>query len=136
VLFNLLGQAPGTPVSLATRNLLRNLTMEVPSGQSVAGAMSLPALAPGDLSDLQPLSLHNRTPLWFYILREAQVTVGGEHLGPVGGRIVAEVIYGLIQGDSQSYLGQDPEWTPVYGTGGTFTIVDLLIKSGIVASLA
>ena len=80
VLFNLLGQAPGTPTSLATRNLLRNLTMEVPSGQSIASAMSLPALAPGDLSDLQPLNLHTRTPLWFYILREAQVTAGGEHL--------------------------------------------------------
>jgi hypothetical protein len=135
VLFDLLGQAPGTPTSLATRNLLRNLTMEVPSGQSIAGAMSLPSLAPGDLSDLQPLNLHNRTPLWFYTLREAQVTANGEHLGPVGGRIVAEVIYGLIQGDSQSYLGQDPQWTPTYGTNGTFTIVDLLTKSGIVATL-
>jgi hypothetical protein len=136
VLFDLLGQAPGTPTSLATRNLLRNLTMEVPSGQSIAGAMSLPPLAPGDLSDLQPLNLQNRTPLWFYILREAQVSADGQHLGPVGGRIVAEVIYGLIQGDSQSYLGQDQQWTPTYGTGGTFTIVDLLTKSGIVATLA
>ena len=119
MLFNLLGQAPGTPTSLATRNLLRNLTMEVPSGQSSASAMSLPVLAPADLSDLQPLNLHNRTPLWFYSLREAQATASGEHLGPVGGRIVAEVIYGLVQGDSQSYLGQDPQWTPTYGTGGT-----------------
>jgi hypothetical protein len=85
VLFNLVGQPPGSPTSLATRNLLRNLTMEVPSGQSVAPAMSLPALAPGDLSDLQPLSLHAHTPLWFYILREAQLTAGGEHLGPWAG---------------------------------------------------
>ncbi len=135
VLFDLLGQAPGTPASLATRNLLRNLTMAVPSGQSIANAMTLPPLAPGDLSDLQPLNLRNRTPLWFYILREAQVTANGEHLGPVGGRIVAEVIYGLIEGDSLSYLGQDPEWTPTYGTNGTFTIVDLLTKSGAVATL-
>jgi hypothetical protein len=54
----------------------------------------------------------------------------------VGGRIVAEVIYGLIQGDSQSYLGQDPQWTPTYGKCGTFTIADMLTKSGIVAKLA
>jgi hypothetical protein len=58
--------------------------MEVPSGQSIASAMSLPALAPGDLPDLQPLNLHTRTPLWFYILREAQVTAEGELLTKSG----------------------------------------------------
>ena len=37
------------------------------------------------------------TPLWFYVLREAEVTSGGGHLGPVGGGIVAEVIVDLLQ---------------------------------------
>jgi hypothetical protein len=97
--------------------------------------MAIPPLAPGDLADLQPLNLQNRTPLWFYVLREAQVTADGEHLGPVGGRIVAEVLYGLIQGDNFSYVSQDPEWTPTYGTNGTFTIVDMLRKSGTVATV-
>jgi hypothetical protein len=46
VLFALLGQPQGEPVSLATRNLLRNLAMQVPSGQRVAKAMQLPQLAP------------------------------------------------------------------------------------------
>jgi hypothetical protein len=82
VLFTLLGQPEGEPISLATRNLLRNLTMKVPSGQRVAQAMNLPELSAGDLDDLQPLHLHQRTPLWFYVLREAAVTAGGEHLGP------------------------------------------------------
>jgi hypothetical protein len=85
VLFRLLGQPEGEPTSLATRNLLRNLTMEVPSGQRVARAMQLPELAPADLQDLEPLHLERRTPLWFYVLREAEVTAAGEHLGPVGG---------------------------------------------------
>jgi hypothetical protein len=136
VLFNLMGQPPGTTTSLATRNLLRNLTMKVPSGQRVARAMQLPELAPGDLADLQPLNLQHRTPLWFYILREAAVTSDGEHLGPVGGRIVAEVIVGLIQGDSSSYLRQDPDWTPTYGSSGTFTVVDLLTTAGVVAAIS
>jgi hypothetical protein len=74
VLFRLLGQPEGEPTSLATRNLLRNLTMEVPSGQRVARAMQLPELAPADLQDLEPLHLERRTPLWFYVLREAEVT--------------------------------------------------------------
>jgi hypothetical protein len=135
VLFHLLGQPPGEPTSLATRNLLRNLTMGVPSGQRVARAMQLPELAPADLQDLEPLHLERRTPLWFYVLREAQVTAGGEHLGPVGGRIVAEVIVGLIRGDRQSYLRQDPDWTPTYGSGGDFAMVDLLRAAGVVAAI-
>jgi hypothetical protein len=57
-LFDLLGQPEGEPVSLATRNLLRNLSMKVPSGQRVAKAMTLPPLAPADLDDLAPFHLH------------------------------------------------------------------------------
>jgi hypothetical protein len=136
VLFHLLGQPEGEPTSLATRNLLRNLTMEVPSGQRVARAMQLPELAPADLADLAPLNLDRRTPLWFYVLREAEATAAGEHLGPVGGRIVAEVLVGLIRGDRQSYLRQDPDWTPTCGTGGSFAMVDLLQTAGVVAAIA
>jgi hypothetical protein len=135
-LFDLLGQRAGEPVSLATRNLLRNLTMEVPSGQRVAAAMKLPPLAAADLHDLAPLGLARRTPLWFYVLREAQVTTGGERLGPVGGRLVAEVIIGLIRGDRSSYLNQDPDWTPSYGTGDAFAIADLLRAAGVVVPLS
>jgi Animal haem peroxidase len=135
-LFHLLGQPQGQPDSLATRNLLRGLTMKVPSGQRVAQAMQLPELAPADLDDLTALDLHKRTPLWFYVLREAEVAADGEHLGPVGGRIVAEVITGLIRGDRQSYLNQDPDWTPTYGSGDTFTVVDLLDAAGVVATIA
>jgi hypothetical protein len=135
VLFHLLGQPHGEPVSLATRNLLRNLVMKVPSGQRVARAMELPELAPGDLDDLKTYDLHRRTPLWFYVLREAQVAAEGEHLGPLGGRIVAEVIVGLIRGDRQSYLRQDPHWTPTYGSAHSFTIVDLLTTAGAAATI-
>lgn len=135
-LFDLLGQPAGEPVSLATRNLLRNLSMKVPSGQRVAKAMTLPPLAPADLDDLAPFHLRQRTPLWFYVLREAQVTAGGEHLGPVGGRIVAEVIIGVIRGDRHSYLRQEPDWTPTYGAQAeVFTVTDLLREAGVVATL-
>src|SRR3954449_5775693 len=134
-LFDLLGQPAGEPVSLATRNLLRNLTMEVPSGQRVAAAMRLPPLAPADLDELAPLGLAHRTPLWFYVLREAHVTTGGERLGPVGGRIVAEVIIGLTPGARHSYLTQDPDWTPTYGADDAFRISDLLRSANVVAEL-
>ena len=109
--------------------------MGVPSGQRVAKAMGVAELAPADLDDLKPFHLEQRAPLWFYVLREAQVTADGKHLGPVGGRIVAEVITGLVRGDGQSYLRQDPDWTPTYGKDGAFTVVDLLRKAGVVATL-
>lgn len=131
-----MNQPQGEPTSLATRNLLRGLTMNVPSGQRLAKAMQLTPLAAADLHDLKDLHLEKRTPLWFYVLREADVVTGGEHLGPVGGRIVAEVIAGLIEGDAQSYVRQDPDWEPTYGShDGSFTVVDLLKAAGVVATL-
>jgi hypothetical protein len=135
VLFSLLGQPQGEPVSLASRNLVRSLALQVPSGQRVAAALRLPALARADLADLKEYGLDARTPLWFYVLREAQVQHDGELMGDVGGRIVAEVILGLIQGDRQSYLRQEPDWEPTYGTDGEFRVTDLLTAAGVVATL-
>jgi hypothetical protein len=71
-----------------------------------------------------------RTPLWYYILREADIG-GGKTLGPVGGRIVAEVLIGLLEGDRNSFLCRDPQWKPTeLGTGGKFSIADLLLFAG------
>jgi hypothetical protein len=127
---------PGNPASLAQRNLLRHLTFSLPAGQAVAAAMNARVLAPGDLADLQPYGLQARTPLWFYILREAQVQNDGERLGDVGGRIVAEVLLGLLAGDRTSYLAQDAAWKPFLPTiGGArdhtdFQMIDLLRFAG------
>ena len=135
VLFELMGQPQGEPVSLATRNLLRGLTMKVPSGQRVARAMGEDVLPPSDLDDLKPFHLERRTPLWFYVLREADVLEDGQRLGPVGGRIVAEVIIGLINGDRDSFLRQDRRWRPTYGENDEFATVDLLKAAGVVVAL-
>ncbi|MBV6467881.1 MAG: peroxidase [Candidatus Brocadia sp.] len=137
VLFDLPGFPPGDVQSLAQRNLLRALTFSLPAGQSVAKAMGVPSLDATDLADLKPLKLHNRTPLWFYVLREAEVKEDGKQLGPVGGRIVAEVFIGLLQGDGMSYLKQDPAWMPTLpsATADTFKMTDLLKFAGVVASL-
>jgi hypothetical protein len=135
ILFRLLGQPADESDSLATRNLLRNLSMQVPSGQRVARAMDLDVLSTDDLEDLKPFHLERRTPLWFYVLREADLIEDGQRLGPVGGRIVGEVIYGLIRGDRDSYLRQNPRWRPTYGGGEDFTAVDLLKAAGVVETL-
>ena len=139
-LFDLPGIPGMEPQSLATRNLLRHLTFRIPSGQSVAKAMGENILDPSDLKDLKEFTLDQRTPLWFYILREAEVDGFGKgrHLGPVGGRIVAEVLIGLMQGDSESYLRQDPGWVPTLPAldpDGNFKITDLLRFAGVVIGL-
>lgn len=61
--------------------------------------MKLPELSRDDLTDLKPHGFEDRTPLWFYILREAQVVENGEWLGPVGARIVTDAFLGLRLGD-------------------------------------
>jgi hypothetical protein len=52
------------------------------------------------------------TPLWYYILREADVRCGGNRLGPVGGRIVGEVLIGLLDLDSSSVRHAPGGWQP------------------------
>jgi excinuclease ABC subunit A len=56
----------------------------------------------------------------------------GPAAGIHGGRIVAEVFIGLLEGDHMSYLQQDPDWTPNLGPDQDFKIADLLRFAGVV----
>src|SRR5438093_59244 len=57
---------------------------------------------------------------------------GGFHLGPVGGRIVAEVVIGLLDSDPNSYLVQQPGWTPtLQRPGPSFRMTDFLTFAGV-----
>ena len=132
--------------SLAERNLLRGLRMRLPSGQTVARKMHLPVISDDDLRvgkateedakdnprliDISPQFADN-APLWTYVLAEAQQQFKKDstpiRLGPVGGRIVAEVFVGLMLGDNHSFLAQNPDWKPFDAFGGAkFRIIDLL----------
>jgi hypothetical protein len=122
--------------SLAVRDLQRGATLGLPSGEAVARVI-----------DVEPLTADERglgtrwvgeTPLWYYILKEAEVRAGGEHLGPVGGRIVAEVLIGLLDADPESYRNAEPGWRPVLPSTepGRFTMADLLVFAGVPAGTA
>jgi hypothetical protein len=130
-LFELPFGPPNDPQTLAQRNLLRHLTFSLPSGQRVAKAMKIERLSREDLSDVEPRGFDEETPLWFYILKEAELKVDGKTLGPVGGRIVAEVFIGILQGDPMSYLQQDPDWKPTLGQDQDFKVADLLRFAGV-----
>jgi hypothetical protein len=126
------------PTSLPQRNLLRHITWRLPSGQSIAREMKLPALSSEDLKELKDFGnkLDESTPLWYYILKEAEIIEKGIHLGPVGGRIVGEVIIGLLQLDRDSYLADSPRWRPSLPqrngqVTGDFRMVDFLNFAGV-----
>ena len=69
------------------------------------------------------------TPLWLYILRESFVRHDGDRLGEVGGRIVAEVLHGVIAADPESYLALESDWSPTLpARGETFRLTDLLVR--------
>lgn len=108
------GQTPPDPPlnvinvarNLATRNLLRGYILKLPTGQAVARAMGLTPLEGAAFLNALPASqraaatpFQNATPLWYYVLAEAGDPGGanGMHLGPVGGRIVAESIWRFIR---------------------------------------
>jgi hypothetical protein len=122
--------AKDEPHSLAERNLQRGLRLALPSGTSVARAMGMTPLSAKELElgDLDG-DLATHPPLWFYVLKEAELLEGGRMLGPVGGRIVAEVLLGLLAHDPLSYLSVEPNWRPVApmaGSDGSFDMPQLI----------
>jgi hypothetical protein len=118
-LFDLPG-FPQAESSLAFRNLKRGQALGLPSGQAVAERMGLKPLSGKKLGAPEP------TPLWFYILKESGLG-GGQHLGPVGGGIVADVLLGLLKGDSHSFVNARPGWKPTLGPkAGKFSLADLI----------
>ncbi len=124
------------PTALPQRTLLRHITWSLPSGQRIARQMGLPPLDPKDLGELSGfgLRLDRETPLFLYVLREAELGEAGRQLGPVGGRIVAEVIIGVLQTDPASYLTVDPGWRPTLPTRSRdtdFRMVDFLTFAGV-----
>jgi hypothetical protein len=127
-----LAHVPPDGHALARLNLLRGWALHLPCGQAVAAAMHEDPLDAEELRlDGVPeparTALQESTPLWFYLLREAAARgEGGQHLGPVGGRIVAEVILGLLRADRDSYVNSKKRWTPQLAVDGTFTMHDLI----------
>ena len=139
--------SPGLPndgvQSLPARTLSRAVNFGIPSGQAVARKMQLPVLSPGVLADYAPYALDSQTtmdtstPLFSYILKEAEVLEDGRRLGPVGARIVGEVFVGLLKEDRASYLSVDPGWKPTLPSSapGEFRMKDLLMFAGVVPPL-
>ena len=133
-LHELPGIAEPQPRSLAVRNLLRGSRVGLPKAQDLAEAIGIAPLGPDEIASgddgpiLRKHNLHQETPLWYYVLKEAEIQGGGKRLGEMGSRILAEVFVGLLRGSSSSFLSKEPDWKPDLPshTPGTFTMADLL----------
>jgi hypothetical protein len=94
--------------------------------------MGVPPISKQTLRELKPYGFDKSTPLWYYALKEAELLAQGLHLGPVAGRIVAEVLIGLIQTDPGSYLVAQPSWQPtLQNPGAGFRMTDFLAYAGV-----
>ena len=124
-----------TPL-LQTHDVVEYLGLSVPTGQAIARALRARLLSPSDLAELAEyeLGLERETPLFYYVLKEAELMEDGLQLGPVGGRILAEVVLGLLQLDRDSYIVARPDWRPTLPSRigrSQFSMIDLLAFAGV-----
>jgi hypothetical protein len=132
----------GIDRNLAYRNLTRAKMVSLATGQQMVALMkskgvTVKPLTKGQIRDgsgaatLETLTkkqlarVVTDTPLWFYILREAELNQG--RLAGVGARIVAETFHRAMEGSTFSIV-RDPAWRPQLGPDpNTFRMVDLLL---------
>lgn len=118
--------APPLPPELPVRTLRRGAAIGLASGEEVAEKFGRDPLRgptpPGYVRDpwanLDELGLRGRTPLWYYVLLEAELEQKGAKLGTVGSKLIAEVIEGALRADQESFLvAKGPKWIPDDWTG-------------------
>jgi hypothetical protein len=120
-LANLRRPPPGLPKNentIPVRNLLRGFALGLPTGEEMAAFFEVKnPLTPEQVADgpyreiLNTPIFYGKTPLWYYILKEAELSEKSR-LGPVGGRIVAETLYSIIRNSQYSII--DTDWRPKY----------------------
>ncbi|MEM7488676.1 MAG: peroxidase family protein [Pseudomonadota bacterium] len=103
--------------NLARRHLRLGHRLNLPSAQDCIAALrrydaDLPTLPEARLGQgaaglaLEAGGMIGATPLWYYVLREAEALERGERLGPLGTHLVAGTLLGLIVSDEASYWNQ------------------------------
>jgi len=130
---------------LAVRNLLRGYQLALPTGQAVAAALGVAPLTEAELLQGNSAAVNDaltgggfiqHTPLWFYLLKEAEVRANGNSLGEAGSRIVAETLIGQLRYDPDSFLNVPGGWNPAQGVllangDPIVTIKDLFRFAGV-----
>jgi hypothetical protein len=126
-LADMVNEPSGVFKHLAKRNLRRGYRLSLPTAQACVSALAAgahPGLTPLTRAELtsgaagaalDAAGLADATPLWFYVLKEAEIRAAGAHLGPLGSVLVAETLIGLVVKDPTSYWNAGPggsRWSP------------------------
>lgn len=117
--------------NLPIRNLRRGHLLNVPTAQACIASLGVMGVHVAPLTQsqltagptgeaLKVAGLEDQTPLWFYVLKEAEQASDGKRLGPLGSRLVAETLAGLVIHGPNTYWarsGTDPNgrWHPQDG---------------------
>jgi hypothetical protein len=124
----------------------KNAKFTVPADYKTKAGERDPSLPDLDAIEAKAVvdAFGDKTPLWYYVLKEAEVFENGQRLGEVGSRIVAETFVGLMAADPSSFVNNSRRsgdklvsypWTPQQGlcgctANGRYTMVDLLKFAG------
>ncbi len=115
----------------------------LPSGEALSRVYGLEPLSKNQLDiidllkDIHPNSnfydvSYFETPLWYYLLKEAEEQENGQRLGKTASYIFIETVQSVLSQDTSSYLMLYPTWQPYFGTTNTsFTMKDLVIFTEI-----
>jgi len=148
-----LEQLPGETGSfmtmLAKRNLVRGMALGLPSGQAVAKTIGAKLLTEEELQQNNSENenkvlneagklLLKKTPLWYYILKEAEINQNGKRLGIVGSTILAETFVRLLKEDPNSFLNATPKFKPTLSRFnqrviGDFDMTDILSFANVLS---
>jgi hypothetical protein len=131
------GRGNTLPFGMGTIDLLKGFLLRVPTGEAVARRLGETELSTTDMlkvvtteqAEILVSGFEKRTPLWFYILAEAQAS-GTGRLGRVGSKVVASVLIGLARKSRDSYF-RIKDWTPTLGTRPRFELPDLFQFAGV-----
>lgn len=141
-LFSVPVPIPHEELRLPIRTLLRGARVALPSGQRVAGRLGYEVLSgdrmkqgsrPEEARVLEKYHFLDDTPLWFYILKEAEILGKGCRLGPTGSKLIADVLLESLRSTPDSYLSAGGNWIPTLPVAlpkddqRAFAITDLIL---------
>ena len=136
-----------TTFNLAKETLHRQLEFRMASAQTMIDAINatmpvalkIDKLTDDELagSQSQPIGkafgafpeLLEKTPIWFYVLREAEVRGNGNRLGPLGSRLVAETFHAAVEAAGADAITAHEDWAPTLPChdAARFKMADLIL---------